>query len=312
MIDETYQVEKLIGFGGSSKVYLVSDQFDTKYAMKVVRQDKGYTEKFSEKIVFREYFVMDRLSLHPNILKCYAWVQEGFIRSESGSLPIMYNLLEYCPNGTLSNLLKSTGKLTEEVSRFMFRQVAHAIEYMHSQEIAHLDIKHENILLDEFFNWKIADLGSALVLHKNKGLVPETRGTASYMAPEVIDNLTAYNGYKADVYSLGITLFVMLTGCFPNDYRRRDESTSDTDIATNASPTAERAYQFDQDYGYLSPEWVHLLDSMLHYNPRKRISMYEVLQHPWVVQPDSEYLPNLMYEQLSKSKDCEGLSFEDY
>lgn len=84
MIDETYKVEKLIGFGGSSKVYLVSDQFDTKFAMKVVRQDKGYTKQFSEKIVFREYFVMDRLSLHPNILKCYSCVQDGFIRSESG------------------------------------------------------------------------------------------------------------------------------------------------------------------------------------------------------------------------------------
>lgn len=136
----------------------------------------------------------------------------------------------------------------------MFKQIAHAIGYMHSQEIAHLDIKHENILLDEFFNVKIADLGSALVLHKNKGLVPETRGTASYMAPEVIDNLTAYNGYKADVYSLGITLFVMLTGCFPNEYRKRDESTSDTDIATNAFPSAECPQQFDQEYWNLTPE----------------------------------------------------------
>ena len=161
MIDNSFLIESLIGIGGSSKVYLVSDQEDQKFAAKIVRQDKGYSKYYAENLILREYVIMDKLKEHPNILKWLSWVQEGCVSDECGFMPIMYNLVEYCPNGSLSSLIKTSGSLSENIAKFMFLQVSHAIGYMHSLNIAHLDIKLENILLDEYYNTKLADLGSA-------------------------------------------------------------------------------------------------------------------------------------------------------
>lgn len=98
-------------------------------------------------------------------------------------------------------------------------QLLHAVEYMHHQGYAHLDIKLENILLDEFFNIKLADFGSSLYLAESNGFTNLRRGTKFYLPPEV-ENETgneAYNGYSADVYTLGISLFLLLAGEFPSE-----------------------------------------------------------------------------------------------
>lgn len=281
MIDQTYSVGKVIGYGGSSKVYHVSDFNNQEYAVKVVRQDKGYTQEFSEKIILREFSIINKLKDHPNITKCFASVSDGYVRTEKDSLAIIYNVLEYCPNGSLAHLIKSTGKLTENVTRFTFRQIAHAIHYMHSQGIAHLDIKHENILLDEVFNIKISDFGSAMSCHKSEGLVRGTRGTASYMAPEVIESQSAYNGFKADVYSLGVTLFVMLTGYFPHEMMHQEESTSDTNLINLSSSNLQSKNKEYLILNELSPLCSDLLEGMLQPDPSKRFSMDDVLAHPW-------------------------------
>lgn len=72
----------------------------------------------------------------------------------------MYNVLEYAQHGALSKFVRYTGGLEEEIARLYIYQIADAIQYVHSLGYAHLDIKLENILLDKFFNIKVADLGS--------------------------------------------------------------------------------------------------------------------------------------------------------
>ena len=115
---------------------------------------------------------------------------------------------------------------------------------MHSLGYAHLDVKLENILLDEFFNIKIADMGSCENVALTMGNSGKRRGTILYMAPEVV-NLAkngSFNAFAADVYSLGISIFVMLTGEFPTPQEIRNNlmtcesdkrtTTSDMDIET--------------------------------------------------------------------------------
>lgn len=72
----------------------------------------------------------------------------------------MYNALEYAQNGAFSTYIRQTGPLEESLARMFAFQICSAIAHMHSLGLAHLDIKLENILLDEFFNVKVADLGS--------------------------------------------------------------------------------------------------------------------------------------------------------
>lgn len=94
-----------------------------------------------------------------------------------------------------------------------------------------MDIKLENILLDEYFNVKVADLGVALDVSQTHGITDSRRGTASYMAPEVSNLLPTetYDAFKADIYSLGISLYVLLLGEFPVKEEIDDSTSFDTD-----------------------------------------------------------------------------------
>ena len=94
--------------------------------------------------------------------------------------------MEFCSNHTLMHYIKHTGSFKEHIIHFYFKQIAHALAHIHEKQYAHLDIKLNNIFLDEYFNIRIGDFGSALKLGKNKK-TKSRRGTPNYMAPEVKD-----------------------------------------------------------------------------------------------------------------------------
>mmetsp|Transcript_9330 Transcript_9330/g.9001 ORF Transcript_9330/g.9001 Transcript_9330/m.9001 type:complete len:108 (+) Transcript_9330:449-772(+) len=107
---------------------------------------------------------------------------------------------------------------------------------MHSLGYAHLDIKLENILLDGLFNAKLADLGSCIEAPEFDTMVDRRRGTLSYMAPEVanLESGQSFMAIPADIYSLGVTIYVMITGEFPSaQMLKQNVSTSDCDAKTS-------------------------------------------------------------------------------
>ena len=96
-------------------------------------------------------------------------------------------------------------------------QMANGVSHIHSNRYAHLDIKLNNVFLDSLFNVKIGDFGSAIKLTKN-GKTNRRRGTTSYMAPEVKSHTKTskkFDAYKADIYSLGVCLFILLFKTYP-------------------------------------------------------------------------------------------------
>jgi len=113
-------------------------------------------------------------------------------------------VLEIAQNGSLSRYIRLTGPLEERLVKFLFLQISSAVKNMHDKNIAHFDIKLENILLDEFFNLKLGDFGSAELLENQNSLFGYKKGTNYYMAPEVNSSKNPYSPFKADIYSLGI------------------------------------------------------------------------------------------------------------
>lgn len=116
-----------------------------------------------------------------------------------------YHLIEYCENGCFVNYLRKQNSIPESIAVFYADQLLSAIYYLHQEGYAHLDIKLDNILLDDYFNIRLSDFGSALRVDETNttGL---RRGTPKYMAPEVF-NLKAgetFNPQKADIYSFGV------------------------------------------------------------------------------------------------------------
>lgn len=147
------------------------------------------------------------LGSHPNIVNIVESNAHGVARLPvTGLEEVKYIVLEKCAHGSLSKYIKYTGPLEEQVGKFVFFQLCNAVNFMHSQEFVHLDIKLDNILLDEWFNVKLADLGIALCAKNTSGYIAHRRGTPKYMAPEVdkASDKAPFSVFKADIFSLGV------------------------------------------------------------------------------------------------------------
>jgi serine/threonine protein kinase len=221
---------------------------EKEYAVKIIRKDKGYTPEMSTKIVELEANTMINLGIHPNLVKmvdankaicCYrkanpeckntAPSRKDFVAVRE---EINYLVLEKCSNGPLSKYFKTTGPFEELVSRFLLTQLCSAVHFMHTQEYVHLDIKLDNIMLDEYFNLKLGDLGIALCAKGTSQMLGHKRGTTRYMAPEVekATSENSYNVFSADIYSVGVCLHLLLLGCYPTVGEETEGSTNGSHI----------------------------------------------------------------------------------
>lgn len=287
MIDNKYTLMDFLARGGSSKVFLAKDTYHNKCVVKIIRKDKNYAEGVAEKMLLSEHEVLQRLHTHPNIINSYDINFDGIASMDDEHMDVMYNVLEFAENGPLSHFIRYTGAIEEDISRLFILQVCNAIEYIHSEGYAHLDIKLENILLDKYFNIKVADMGASVFVRNSNELTDKRRGTLLYMAPEVLDNTWGkiYNAKKADVYSLGITLFVMLTGEFPNPHDLiKNSSTEDSDTHEHASCCCEASDDVKMRWNKLSYEVQDLIRAMTHMDPERRPSISQILCSPWLTQ----------------------------
>lgn len=123
--------------------------------------------------------------------------------------------MEYAETQSLHTFLKSkpNRRLDEDVAKNLFKQVVDGIDYLHRKNIVHRDIKLENLMLTSENKVKIIDFGFSVKIPKDKTLGVFC-GTPSYMAPELASKRDYY-GHLADIWALGILLYVLLVGAFP-------------------------------------------------------------------------------------------------
>ena len=124
--------------------------------------------------------------------------------------------------GELFDKIVQEQRFTEEQARFYFRQLCEGVKYCHDQGICHRDLKPENLLVDDHGNLKISDFGlSAMYTGGTDAggraeLLHTTCGTPNYVAPEVLND-KGYDGFAADMWSMGVILYVLLAGYLPFD-----------------------------------------------------------------------------------------------
>jgi serine/threonine protein kinase len=199
----------LIGHGGMSAVFKARQpQLDRVIALKVLpkslAETPGFTERFS-----REGRVLARLS-HPNIVTVHDF-------GESGGFA--YLIMEYVDGVNLRQAMRA-GRFTPEQALQIIPAICDALQFAHGQGVLHRDIKPENILLDSKGKVKIVDFGIAKILGEEvDGAMLLTQsgaklGTAPYMAPEQIEKPSTVD-HRADIYSLGVVFYEMLTGELP-------------------------------------------------------------------------------------------------
>uniref|UniRef100_A0A182M840 Protein kinase domain-containing protein n=1 Tax=Anopheles culicifacies TaxID=139723 RepID=A0A182M840_9DIPT len=154
--------------------------------------------------------------------------------------------------------------LTEKLGCYIFRQIANAVDYLHSLNILHRDIKDENIIIDQHFHVKLIDFGSATFMQEGK-LFSTFYGTTEYCSPEVLAG-NKYAGPELEMWSLGVTLYVLMF--FENPFLDIEE-------------TLKSELIIPQE---ISPELEYVLLALLDKNPKTRITMKQLIGTEWLSQ----------------------------
>ncbi len=203
------EVLDLIGHGGMSAVFRARQpKLDRVVALKVLPKSLAATPGFAERFT-REGRVLARLS-HPSIVAVHDF-------GESGGFCFL--IMEYVDGVNLRQAMRA-GRFTPEQALNIIPAICDALQFAHSQGVLHRDIKPENILLDSKGRVKIADFGIAKIISEDAGdamLLTQSGarlGTAPYMAPEQIEQPSSVD-HRADIYSLGVVFYEMLTGELP-------------------------------------------------------------------------------------------------
>jgi len=202
------EIVELLGQGGMGTVYKVRQKnLDRLAALKVIPPQLALDPTFAERFS-REARALARLN-HVNIVTVYDQGQQG---------GFYFLLMEYIDGANLRQLMRSE-RIAPREALAIVPQICDALQYAHDQGIVHRDIKPENVLLDRTGRVKIADFGLAKLLGASPAdftltHTQQVMGTPRYMAPEQIEHPLEVD-HRADIYSLGVVIYEMLTGELP-------------------------------------------------------------------------------------------------
>lgn len=230
---------------------------------------------------------------HPNVLGSSEVLQDD---------NYLYSVMPYCRGGDLFSVVvqyaeENNGEcgMPEPVARFWFRQVLLGLQHLQEQGVCHRDLSLENVLVDAD-NCLVIDMGMCLRVPYNDpdnpgtGVTDVTRGHLrrlmrpqgtcgkhNYMSPEVYENTSDFDGFAIDLWAAGVILYIMLTGFPPYDQASR------SDLRFELIVTGRLNEQLRNWDIILTDEAGDLMQKMLRMDPRNRLTLAQVMSHPWVI-----------------------------
>lgn len=304
ILDSKYSLLQKTGKGATAKVYtalpLPNAPLEKKiYSIKIISPDKIDLPMFQA-----EVFLLQSIS-HPNVLQIFDYGSGTLIKSNGKQKQVHYIVMENLNHGELLKYITEVSSIPgenkgfgEEFGKIIFSKLLDGLEAIHNADIAHRDIKPDNIMLDENYEIKYVDFGFAT---KKSGMwLNSYLGTPSYAAPE-IHLRKPYLGQFEDIFSLGVTLFVLVTGSLPFKLPVPNDS----------------LYQYfvrNDYYGYwkkrnikVSESFMELFNNMVAFDFTQRPTISEIRQCRWMKNINWELLPKLkqnlkVRELISKQK----------
>ncbi|XP_066466168.1 serine/threonine-protein kinase Chk2-like [Tiliqua scincoides] len=269
---DKYIISKTLGRGACGEVKLAFDRSTYhKVAIKIINKrrfaadvlpdnDKPFNEK-------TEVEILKKVD-HPCLIKI-----KDFFEGED-----FYIVLELMKGGELFDRVLRPARLSEATCKLYFYQMLLAVQYLHKHGIIHRDLKLENVLLsspEETCLIKITDFGQSKILGETS-LMKTLCGTPDYLAPEVQDGTAGY-GRSVDCWSLGVILFMCLSGYPPFSDKNKNTRLSLKEQISRG------------DYFYCAERWKHvskeafdLVQKLLTVDPDKRLKLEAALEHPWL------------------------------
>ncbi|XP_055019790.1 serine/threonine-protein kinase 33 [Boleophthalmus pectinirostris] len=288
-LTKLYVFERKLGRGNYGVVYRATHtETQTPWAIKEIHKPEPGHPHW--KLLDNEIGILQRLD-HPNIIH---------LREVLNTAQKMYLSLELCTGGDLKHLLKKKRFLTEDEARPIIRDLAHVVIYLHRRDIAHRDLKLENILLknpvddDSPIIIKVADFGLALQSDSSGAgfgtLMTQVCGTHTYMAPEVMSG--AGYSHSCDLWSIGVIMYMLLCGFAPFE----------------AKSKTKRLDKMRKGVTFPHPVWAcvsetaqTVLSHLLTSDPAHRMTAYQLLESTWITGDFSRPVrPTNIHELMSQ------------
>jgi len=274
-IFENFELKNYIDYGSESNIYKIQHKKTKKdYILKII---KNYKNKGIRNL--NELNIISKLK-HSKVIDF-----NGYFISKKEDDNNEYIIMENAKYGNLRNFLLNTLKikrcLSESMICFLSYQILEGLNYCHKCKIAHMDIKPQNIVVDDYLNIKLIDF-SISINYKNKQpndkIKIPFKGTPFYMSYEVYNSdIIEYKDInKVDLYALGVFLFNIAFGCYPYNLKIEDEK----DI-TKIKEKLKGKLEIKNGSNY-SSYFIDFISKLLESDINKRMNIYEAIQHPWI------------------------------
>lgn len=249
LVTHGYEYMCPLGHGGFSSVHkIMSTKYNCEFVVKISRNET------KNEGMAQEINALMKLN-HPNIISMYEYFEDD---------ENVFLVLEYCCGGSLDDMVKAGSRVKPPRLYLICKQVLCALEYCHQKNIAHRDIKPANILLDVYGRPKLADFGLSS-FYDNNQLIRSFAGSRPFMPPEII-NGKKHDPFKADIWSLGITFFMIgaAKSPWPSNKMKVLKST-----ITNGMITYPPVFNH---------HYIQALKSMCQVKPKNRLSIQALLE----------------------------------
>ncbi|XP_061929105.1 ovarian-specific serine/threonine-protein kinase Lok-like isoform X2 [Apis cerana] len=269
-----YTVSRKLGSGACGEVKMIFNKVGCKkFALKTIMKLGGTTNG-------QKYLLNDPEKIMNEVKILKALKHPCIIRMEEivDTPKAVYIVLELMEGGELFERIKSRGKLSEKHAKLIFYQVVLAVSYLHDCGITHRDLKPENILLasnSDITLAKVSDFGLSKLVDAQT-MMKTFCGTPMYVAPEILSTIGrgSYTN-QVDVWSLGVILYACLSGSVPFNCQDKNISLQDQ--------IKKGQYSFPSSkFGHITSKAIDLIKRMMTVNPKKRITIKQVLLHPWL------------------------------
>ena len=264
-IRKNYEFISMLGNGSFGKVRLYRDKNykELLFAIKTLKKEGITSYHFS--LLKQEVDILSNMD-HPNIVKYFGIFEDDYF---------IHIVMEYLKGQDLSKIisLKNYTDFNENQMGQIIHQLLKALSFIHSKNIIHRDIKPENILFSDkrnIFSLKLIDFGLATFQEQEK----KTAGTPMYMSPEMVEG----NGtYVSDIWSVGVVVYQMVTGKLPFDGGENDENQILYEHIKNDEYNKEKLNNVE-----CSDDVKDFIDKALQKDIKKRMTVQEALNHPWI------------------------------
>lgn len=274
--EKQYKFVTQIGSGGSAIVYLVESlRYHQNFVCKQISLDiKGICKEC-------ELQALKNLG-HPSIISLYDYkLTDNFL----------FLFLEYCPHGSLEDYVLYSGAVSQEQLLPLFKNILTSVEYIHSKRVAHSDIKPGNIFFDRYGRPKLADFGLSRLFQSSSPESDYRAGSLAFMSPEMFNN-NRYDPFAADIWALGVTLYIISTGLSPFPLKSPQSTIQNIQAGAYCIP-------FD-----MSETIAGLIKKMMNPIPNKRPKAKDILNYPCLKDVDMKdgFIKSNEFESFSKAR----------